>query len=318
MDCLIIGCGVAGLSSGIRLREAGYDAQIWARDLPPNTTSNVAAAVWYPYKAYPEDLVARWSASTYAELARLLDEPSAGVLMRPGIEIFPYAVGEPWWGAAVPNYRRAAPAELPAGYIDGYVFPSPVIEMPRYLPYLMQRFSALGGRIHTRALASLEEALASSALVINCAGLGARELVGDGSMLAIRGQVLRVAQVGIERFWLDDYGPQGVAYIIPRATDIILGGTAEDGAEQLAPDPAIAEGILERCVRLEPRLAQAQILEHKVGLRPGRPTVRLEAEQRPDGRLIVHNYGHGGAGVTLSWGCADEVAAIVQRMCPLR
>jgi len=197
--------------------------------------------------------------------------------------------------------------------MDGYVFEAPVIEMPLYLDYLLRRFAALGGRVETHALVSLADALAASDLMIDCAGLGARELVGDTSLFAIRGQVVRVAQVGIERFWLDDYGPRGLAYIIPRSNDIILGGTAQDGDEQLDPDRATAEAILDRCAALEPRLRDAEILEHKVGLRPGRPAVRLEAEQLGAGRLLVHNYGHGGAGVTLSWGCADEVVRLVER-----
>jgi len=48
-----------------------------------------------------------------------------------------------------------------------------------------------------------------------------------------------------------------------------------------------------------------------VGLRPSRKEVRLEIESLSSGRWAIHNYGHGGAGVTLSWGCADEVTRIV-------
>ncbi len=129
--------------------------------------------------------------------------------------------------------------------------------------------------------------------------------------IPIRGQVVRVAQVGLDRFILDDYGPNGIAYIVPRINDCILGGTADEGAEDLTPDPATAEAILARCIALEPRLREAAVLEHKVGLRPGRPTVRLEVERPVIGKLLVHNYGHGGAGVTLSWGCAAEVVRLV-------
>jgi D-amino-acid oxidase len=313
MDILVIGCGVSGLACGVRLLEAGFGVQIWARDLPPRTTSNVAAAVWYPYKAYPEHLVVAWAAASYADFVQLAQMPDTGVMMREGVEIFPWAVDEPWWRDAVPGYRRATAAELPTGYRDGYVFEAPVIEMPVYLGYLMRRFETLGGRIDVRELRSLGEALARHDSVVNCAGLGARELAGDSTMTPIRGQVVRVAQVGIERFLLDDYGPGGVTYIVPRANDCILGGTAEEGREDTTPDPATADAIIARCVALEPRLRDAAILEHKVGLRPGRPTVRLEAERPAHGKLLVHNYGHGGAGVTLSWGCAAEVVGLVKQ-----
>jgi D-amino-acid oxidase len=310
-DTIIIGAGVSGLTCGIRLIEAGLSATIWARDLPLRTTSNVAAAVWYPYKAYPEHLVVGWAGATYAELLRLAEQPGTGVIVREGLEIFPSAVDEPWWREAVPSYRRITPAELPAGYQDGYVFAAPVAEMTIYLQYLQRRFDSLGGRIDVRAAASFDEAFAVTDRVIDCAGLGARELAGDSSMIPIRGQVVRVEQVGLDRFILDDYNPGGVTYIVPRINDCILGGTADEGAEDLAPDAATAEAILARCIALEPRLRGAAVLEHKVGLRPGRPTVRLEAASPAPGRLLVHNYGHGGAGVTLSWGCAAEVVRLV-------
>jgi D-amino-acid oxidase len=313
-EVLIIGCGVSGLTCGIRLLEAGYGARIWARDLPPRTTSNVAAAIWYPYKAFPLERVGTWGVQTFAEFVRLAAEPDAGVTLRSGIEIFPQPVGDPWWRDNVTVFRRAQSDELPNGYADGYVFEVPVIEMPIYLGYLMRRFQGLGGSIQIRALASADEALAACDLVVNCAGLGARELVGDDSLFAIRGQVVRVAQVGIARFTLDDYGPRGLTYIVPRSNDIILGGTAQEGDERLEPDPATAEAIVERCAALEPRLRGPEILEHRVGLRPGRPAVRLEAERPAPGKLLVHNYGHGGAGVTLSWGCADEVLSILRKV----
>jgi D-amino-acid oxidase len=311
-EALIIGCGVSGLSCGIRLLEAGYRARIWARDLPPRTTSNVAAAIWYPYRAFPLERVGAWGAQTFAELVQLAGDPGTGVISTGGIELFPHPVDDPWWRESVTVFRRARPDELPQGYADGYVFEVPIVEMPIYLGYLMRRFQSLGGSIEVRALASPDEALAACDLVVNCAGLGARELVGDDTMFAVRGQVVRVAQVGIERFWLDDYGPRGLTYIVPRLNDIILGGTDQEHDERLEPDPATAEAIVERCAALEPRLCDAQILEHRVGLRPGRPSVRLEAERPAAGKLLVHNYGHGGAGVTLSWGCADEVVSIVR------
>jgi D-amino-acid oxidase len=98
---------------------------------------------------------------------------------------------------------------------------------------------------------------------------------------------------------------------------VVLGGTEIPGDWSLDPRPATARRILADCAAVDPRLGTARILEHRVGLRPVRPRVRLEAgttgdgDGRGAGRLLVHNYGHGGGGVTLSWGCAREAARLV-------
>ena len=101
-----------------------------------------------------------------------------------------------------------------------------------------------------------------------------------------------------------------IAYVIPRSDDTLLGGQAKPDDWSAVPDPAIAAEIIARCSRLVPEVTNARVLEHLVGLRPGRSSVRVEAESTPAG-LVVHNYGHGGAGVTLSWGCAEEVVRLV-------
>ena len=140
---------------------------------------------------------------------------------------------------------------------------------------------------------------------MNCAGLGARLLGGDASVVPVSGQVVYVEQFGLDRWWLDATTPEGPTYVIPRSRDVVVGGTDVEGDWNRTPSPAVAEGILARGARLVPQLAGARVIRHKVGLRPVRPEVRLEREGR-----VVHCYGHGGSGVTLSWGCADEVVEL--------
>jgi D-amino-acid oxidase len=310
---LVVGCGVIGLTAGVLMREMGLDVGIVTAALPLQTTSSVAAALWLPYKAYPEDRVLTWGSRTFEVFEDLSRVPESGVRMRQGVEIWREPVPDPWWASAVPGVRRCTDDALPPGYTDGHAFVAPVIEMPVYLGYLLDRFLGSGGRVEHRAVSSLEEA-GEGGVVVNCAGLGARELVGDPSMEPIRGQIVRVRNPGLERFVLDEDNPEGVTYVIPRSRDCILGGTAEEGEWDTEPVPETAAAILRRCAELEPRLAGAKVLEHKVGLRPGRPEIRLEIEDVAQSPPRVHNYGHGGSGVTLSWGCAEETLRLVRQM----
>jgi D-amino-acid oxidase len=311
-DVIVVGCGVIGLTTAISLRESGLDANIVTAELPEATTSSVAAAIWYPYKAYPEDLVLSWGRRTYDVFEKLSAISESGVLMREGVEIWYEPAPDPWWADAVPHVRRLRADELPPGYGTGHAFVAPVVEMPVYLSYLMDRFAASGGNVERRTLSSLDEVTGQANVIVNCVGLGARDLVADASMHPIRGQIVRVRNPGLKRFVLDEENPEGVTYIVPRSDDCILGGTAEEGEWNLEPDPETARGILSRCKSLEPQLEGAEVLEHRVGLRPGRPAIRLEREDGPADVPLIHNYGHGGSGITLSWGCAEATLELVR------
>ncbi|MBM3990076.1 MAG: FAD-dependent oxidoreductase [Planctomycetes bacterium] len=309
---IVVGAGVSGLSSAIGLLERGIAVEVWTRELPARTTSSVAGAIWYPYKVAPRERVADWARATFAALLPLASDPSSGVSLCRGVELLPRGLPDEAadFRAAASDVRARHPEFLPDGFDRGFELSVPVVEMPIYLEWLLARLRSLGGEFVVRALDSLAPALDAAPLVVNCSGLGARELVGDRELRAIRGQLVRVERGAVERFTLDDYDPRGVTYVIPRSKDCILGGSADDGREDLIPSEATTRAILERCAALEPRLAAARVLSVSVGLRPARSAVRLERETPRPGSTLIHNYGHGGAGVTLSWGCAHEVAAL--------
>ena len=312
-DALVLGCGVSGLTTAIILQRQGRRVTIWTRDTPPHTTSNIAAAVWYPYRAFPVDRVLQWGVVAYDTFRELFGQPDTGVILANVLDLQPEArATDPWWAGSVDGFRHARPDELPTGYGDGFVFDAPVIDTSIYLDYLRARFEAAGGVIVAdRMVLDLAEAFAVCDLVVNCTGLGARELVHDGRLRPSRGRVARIRHTGFRRVILDDYGPNSLAYVVPRINDIILGGTAIDDDESSAIDTDETPAILRRCAGLAPEFAavtQDDILEVKVGLRPVRDEVRLELETPAPGRWLVSNYGHGGAGITLSWGCAAEVA----------
>jgi D-amino-acid oxidase len=295
---IVVGAGVVGLTCAVRLLEAGHRVDVVARDLPLETTSAVAAAIWYPYRALPHDKVTAWATTSYAVFDALADtDPESGVRMVVGTEVFVKAQADPWWASAVPGLDRET--SLPEGYVDGWTFATPVIDMPDYLPWLAGRVAALGGTLTRMNLRALPE---GADLVVNCAGLGARLLGADRSVVPIRGQVVYVEQMGLDRWWLDADGP---TYVVPRSRDIVVGGTDEEGEWSRTPDPDVAREILARGARLVPELRRARVLRHKVGLRPVRPAVRLKREGD-----VIHCYGHGGSGVTLSWGAAEEVVAL--------
>lgn len=306
---LVVGGGVAGLTCALELLDAGYSVQVAARELLGATTSAVAAAFWYPYRAYPEGQVNLWAQASLHVFMRLAQDPATGVLRRETIELGPFT-GTPGWASIAEQFHPARAEELPPGFRDGFGFTSAVIETGVYLPWLQAQVAARGGRIVQRTVERLD-AVKEHAVVINCSGLGARTLVPDPSMQPIRGQIVRVENLGFSRVWIDENSGPEITYIVPRSFDVVLGGTSEPGEEDRTPDPRRTREILGRCARLEPRIAEAKVLSVAVGLRPGRPTVRLEAERAGD-TLVVHNYGHGGAGVTLSWGCAAAVRAIVE------
>lgn len=311
----MVGGGVSGLTCAVVLAELGLEVEVRAREAAPQTTSAVAAALWYPYKAGPPDAVARWSRASYRVFCDLARDPATGVAIRPGLELLPEPMGEEPWREDLLGLRQARASELRPGYGYGWVFESPVIEMPVYLEWLTARLYARGGFLRQVEVRSLEELAVEADLVVNCAGLGARELTGDATMVPVRGQVLRVERCGVTRFTLDDHNPAGVTYVVPRSHDCVLGGSAHEGRDDLALDEREAQEILARCRGLEPRLAHAAVLGVGIGVRPWRAEVRLEAE-RLGGGIVIHDYGHGGAGVTLSWGCARDVGAFAQQTFP--
>lgn len=314
MDVTVVGAGIVGMVTALRLAEAGHAVRVVARDLPERTTSAVAAAIWYPYRALPREAVTRWSAVTYRVLSELAADEPAGVDLRWGTALLrtpPSA--DPWWRSAVGVLETLGPdADLPDGFGGGWRMPVPVVDMAVHLPWLLGRLADRGVTPEVRALDRLSAA--GGDVVVDCAGLGARELAPDPALVAVRGQVVVVEQVGLTEWVLDEGPGEELTYVVPRRRHVVLGGTAVEGAEDPDPDPQIARRVLERCRALVPVLDEARVVAHRVGLRPARPAVRLETEHPPSGPPIVHCYGHGGAGVTLSWGCAEDVVAAVDSL----
>jgi len=185
------------------------------------------------------------------------------------------------------------------------------------------RFRKAGGEVQQRTVSSLQELAGHYDLVINCSGLGSRALAGDGQVRPVRGQVLKVQAPWLSHFIREG---DGETYVYPGVHSVTAGGTRQADDWRLQADPGDSEGILRRCCLLEPSLAKGKVLAEWVGLRPDRRNPRVEravlvTEEGVGGSgggggrrvPVVHNYGHGGAGVTLSWGTALDTLGLVKQ-----
>ena len=314
----IVGAGVSGLTCGIAFAERGFSVKIFGEKVGAETTSGAAGALWFPYDAEPAGKVIPWALATYKVLADLAKDRNCGVSM---IELRQYCrtgkIELPGWAsrfvipdaAFVSSSRAEKSPGISAAFSDGFAVRVPLTDTTIYLDYLIDRFQKAGGEIESGVrLEKLEDVRPNFDLVINCAGIGARELARDPDLEPHRGQVTivpRVARTDCAIVCDDD----PLMYVIPRTNDCVFGGT-NDVSDDWSPDPKTTDSILAECSRVL-EIEPPRVLRARVGLRPFRKSgVRLEKQKLGDGRTVIHNYGHGGSGFTLSWGCASEVLAL--------
>jgi D-amino-acid oxidase len=321
MEVTVVGAGVIGLTTAVTLQERGHDVRVVAAETGVHTTSAIAGAVWFPYRAGPPGKVAVWASRTRRWLLDIAArEPNAGVDVLTGYEITTEATANPprpWWAAlptmegddleidAVDDVQRV-PSPV-AGTPDGWRFTAPRAQPSLFLPWLEAK---LRRPVERRTITNL--AAERGDVVVNCTGLAARELVGDELLYPLLGQIA-IAEVGSvdTSITVTDHREQdAIFYVIPRRGELVLGGCSlpyPPGASAPDCDPAITERVLAQAKRLG--LAIGAVKMQRTGLRPFRAEVRLERDTH-DAR-IIHNYGHGGAGFTLCRGCADEVAELI-------
>src|SRR5436309_5670039 len=315
----IVGAGVSGLTCGLVFAEHGYQTAIFAEQIGQQTTSGAAAALWFPYDAEPADKVIPWALASYKVLVDLIKDSRTGVSM---IELRQYSrAGEisipdcahPFVMSTSPSVMSSeaeTSLDISASvFSSGFSLNVPLMDTTIYLDYLADRFQKAGGVINEGVhFEKLEDIDPKFGVVINCAGIGARDLVHDVDLEPHRGQVAIVSKIdNLNCAIVCDDAP--LMYAIPRTNDCVFGGTNEV-SDNLAIDPTSTERIVAECTRVL-KIDNPPVLTERVGLRPFRRSgVRLERDRLGDGRTVIHNYGHGGAGFTLSWGCAREVLDI--------
>jgi len=309
-DVVVVGAGVIGMTTAVCLAEAGMLVVIRSAEAPRDTTSAAAGALCGPTITGPEDSRTGWGLVSDAEFAVLAAQPETGVRLMRGRLVSRIGQAAPAWALRVPGYLRCPAEQMPSGFSVGFWVRIPAADMPRYLDYLFGRFLAAGGRLELGTLNNLAEAAALAPVVVNCSGAYARDLAADANVHPVLGQHVILENPGLDTFLHEYDAPSAWTAFLPHGERVLLGGVAVENGWQRGSDPQVTRQILTRCIEVEPRLAGARILGVQIGLRPARATVRLEEEPFTGARCI-HNYGHGGSGVSLSWGCARTVLGMI-------
>ena len=344
---LVIGAGAAGLTTALALRRNGWAVTILAERFAPQVTSTVAGALWeWPPgvcgKHVDLERSRRWAAASLRAFTELAADSATGVHLRPVTFYFRHDLANDSFqrekmvqlAKVARGFRHDAALIRENGigptreYRDAYQHLAPMIDTDVYLKWLTDRLHdcdfmtrRIPPPLSEHAPNLLKEFGATA--IVNCTGFGSRELASDPAMYPLRGAVIRVVNDGramprIEQAHCVPHdgtsSDPGFIFIVPRGNNrLLLGGIAEPNRSELdlKLSDDFARDMLHRCVAFLPSLKNAEIdsVEPlRAGLRPAREGgVRLNR----DG-VVIHNYGHGGSGITYSWGCAENVVQILR------
>lgn len=348
---VVVGAGVSGLTSALLLsRNKANTVTVVSKHMPGDYdieyASPFAGANIVPM-ATKENR--RWESRTWTVLKKLTEEvPEAGIhfqkchIQRRKADMdeaassgFPDATFDenPWYKDLFDDWREQNPSEVMRGYDTGCEYTGVCINTAIYLPWLVGQCLKNGVVVKRAILSDIREAKQLShsgkpaSIIVNATGLGSLKLGGvrDTTMAPARGQVVLVRNESTPMMICSGTQAGGgeEMYLMQRAAGggTILGGTYDIGNWESQPDPNIASRIMQRVVEARPEIAGGKgvsglsVIRHAVGLRPWRKDgLRLEEERLDDETWIVHNYGHSGWGYQGSYGCAEGVVELVEKV----
>ena len=256
--CAVIGCGAVGLATARLLQRRGRQVTIYARDLPPHTTSNIAGGQWAPYSVVDDALMTPEFHEQFVRAARLshrhfqdLPGPSYGVRWIENYVVSDEPIRRGWFFEELPELfhdtEPLTPDQHPFRRRYALRFTTMLVEPPAYLPAITRDFQLAGGRIVVRDFADRAGLMTlPESVIVNCTGLGARALFGDAELMAVKGQL----HVLLPQPEVDYIVLAGGLYMFPRSDGILLGGTFERDVWTLEPNPDETRRILEGHLRL--------------------------------------------------------------------
>eukprot|EP01026_Neomeris_dumetosa_P052755 TRINITY_DN4685_c1_g1_i4.p1 TRINITY_DN4685_c1_g1~~TRINITY_DN4685_c1_g1_i4.p1 ORF type:complete len:333 (-),score=61.36 TRINITY_DN4685_c1_g1_i4:82-1080(-) len=323
----IIGAGVIGLGSAAHVlkHHPNANVRIIADKFKNQTTSWGSGGFWEPYVMAdtPPHKIHEWGKLTFDNFLDINNsdaQQQSGVQRQQVRQYWTDGVSReaPFWSDIVFDFRMMEADELRSGLgraTSGWTFGSIVADQSYYMPWLMERLEAQGCKFQQGKLEKIDDLKEEGFdVIVNCAGIGTRQLVPDEEVYPVRGQVIRVKAPQVQGVWFIDE----TTYIITNTDTVVVGGTQQINDWNEENDQDNIDAILRKVCEVVPQLEGVEVVQAWAGLRPARKQVRLEKEIVQMGNgwdiKIVHNYGHGGSGVTLHWGCGFEAANLVDSL----
>ena len=336
MKVVILGAGVIGLTAACHILDRfpdSVDLTLVSDKFSPDTVTDKSAAMFSPlchkddasYQNDQGETYKAWISKSFDVFKSIYNSPEdaakVGISVVSGFALWDSLQPLPWWKDLVYDFRVLDPdsnkvkdINVPPNCAQIWYFSSFMMNPSLLLGWLLEKVKLRGCRVEQRKISELSELTPSYDVIINCTGLGSSQAIAmDSDLYPIRGQMVLVHAPRV-KLWTTRYSPKIHVGIYPRGSEeVVLGGIKDAGNWNEDVDPDTTQRILERCQELVPSLNSAKMVRSWAGLRPGREEVRLETCEVGGGKTLIHCYGHGSRGVTLSWGCASDIGDVLEK-----